>query len=178
MQLKFTPLGLALLVLLVPAVAYAEPECRSAAWIAAAYPADGRFEMIDPCITISGPVQSIWQEAPELGGEYHLDLWAEVGDGKGWVDAELPDPADYAVLPAIREWRAVTATVTGALVIDWKYGWRSLKPAWAVVGYPAVRRQYNEQMPDGSWRQVTAWGDGRYTARTILPADYGRAGIR
>lgn len=169
---------LTLLLALVPAAAHAEPDCRSLDWIAAAYPPGDRYELLDPCITVSGPIQSVWQEAPELGGEYHLDIWAEVGDGKGWVDTELPDPLDYAGLPAVRDWRALSATVTGALVVDRRYGWRSIKPAWAVAGYPAIARQYNERLLDGSWRQVTLWRDGRYTAERIAPEGYAAAGIR
>jgi len=179
MQLKFIILILALLLAsIVPVIAHAEPECRSVDWIASAYPAGDRFELLNPCITVSGPIEAVWQEAPDLGGEYHLDIWTDVGDGKGWVDTELPDATDYAALPAPGEWRSLTATVTGALVIDRKYGWRSLKPAWAVAGYPAIIRQYNERLADGSWRQVTQWRDGRYTADNIAPEQYRAAGIR
>lgn len=145
-------------------MAHAEPDCRSADWIASAYSVTDRYELLDPCVTISGPILNVWREAPELGGEYHVDLIIDVGDGKGWVDTELPNPSDYAGLPAIRDWSATAATVTGALVIDWRYGWRSLKPAWAVAGYLSMLRQYNEELPDGSWQMVTQWTDGHYTA--------------
>lgn len=168
---------LALLLILTPIAVHAEQECRSLDWIASAYPPGDRYELLDPCITVSGPIMAIWQEAPELGGEYHIDIYVEVGDGKGWVDTELPDPADYAALPAVRDWRAMTATVTGALVVDRRYGWRSLKPAWAVAGYQGISREYNEQMADGSWRQVTQWRDGHYTAMTITLEGYTAAGI-
>lgn len=178
MHPKFIIPALAFLVLLAPVAAHAEQECRSLDWIASAYPAGDRYELLDPCLTVSGPIMAVWQESPDLGGEYHVDIWAEVGDGKGWVDTELPDPADYAGLPAVRDWRRETATVTGALVIDRRYGWRSLKPAWAVAGYPAIVRQYNEALPDGSWRQVTQWAGAHYTAQSIAPEGYAAAGIK
>jgi hypothetical protein len=145
-------------VLAAPAASGAKNACRSDPLANVYHPS--RLQVISPCSTVSGIVESVRHEDD---GDYHFDLaldskyqsmlvdgnnteqhgWLVVeivpADESGCVKGEPPRPAsgtyDYGVCTGANLQRPTLGQhvwVTGPYVIDTFHGWAEIHPAWAI----------------------------------------------
>ncbi|QQE80424.1 hypothetical protein [Alicyclobacillus sp. SO9] len=111
--------------------------CRSN-WSAGVYHTY-RFNLINPCKTVSGTVEIVRHEADH---DYHLDIKLDSqyknllasGNYKyqhGYLVVEIiPMDQPYVTIPHVGQ----HATFTGAVVDDKDHGWNEVHPAWLVNG--------------------------------------------